>query len=316
MKNKLKTGAVLTCLSIGLLHIVNKCICTASTLNNMLFWGDGQTFHWRFGNIYYRKSGSGSPILLIHDLSPFSSSYEWHLLEEELAQKHTVYTLDLLGCGRSDKPNMTYTNYLYVQLITDFIQKVIGQKTDVAATGLSASFVVMACSTTPDLFSKLFLVNPESLGKLVSIPGKRSKIRKFLMEVPVIGTTVYHIMTRRENVEYLFTEKYFYNPFYVVSPMVHAYHEAAHRDDSHGKYLFSSISGNYVNINIAQALKHIDNSIVLLLGDHMEEAHEISAAYTQINPAIETVFLKNTKFLPQLESPQITSTNMSVFLES
>ena len=90
MKNKLKTGAVLTCLSIGLLHVVNKCICTASTLNNMLFWGDGQTFHWRFGNIYYRKSGSGSPILLIHDLSPFSSSYEWHLLEEELAQKHTV----------------------------------------------------------------------------------------------------------------------------------------------------------------------------------------------------------------------------------
>lgn len=123
MKNKLKTGAVLTCLSIGLLHVVNKCICTASTLNNMLFWGDGQTFHWRFGNIYYRKSGSGSPILLIHDLSPFSSSYEWHLLEEELAQKHTVYTLDLLGCGRSDKPNMTYTNYLYVQLNYRFYTK-------------------------------------------------------------------------------------------------------------------------------------------------------------------------------------------------
>ena len=50
-------------------------------------------------------------------------------------RKNTVYTLDLLGCGKSDKPNFTYTNFLYVQLVTDFINNVIGEKADVIVTG-------------------------------------------------------------------------------------------------------------------------------------------------------------------------------------
>ena len=53
--------------------------------------------------------------------------------------------MDLLGCGCSDRPKITYTNFLYVQLITDFIKAVIKQPTDVLTSGLSGSFAVMAC---------------------------------------------------------------------------------------------------------------------------------------------------------------------------
>ena len=65
---------------------------------------------------------------------------------KKLEKTNTVYTIDLLGCGRSDKPNITYTNYLYVQLIDNFIKDVIKEKTDVVATGSSVSFTVMACN--------------------------------------------------------------------------------------------------------------------------------------------------------------------------
>ena len=58
---------------------------------------------------------------LIHDLKPESSSYEWKRVVKALAKKHTVYTIDLLGCGYSDKPNITYTAYMYTQLLNDFI---------------------------------------------------------------------------------------------------------------------------------------------------------------------------------------------------
>ena len=30
-----------------------------------------------------------------------SSSVEWHKITKKLAKKYTVYTIDLLGCGRS-----------------------------------------------------------------------------------------------------------------------------------------------------------------------------------------------------------------------
>ena len=62
-------------------------------------------------------------MLLLHDLHCASSGREWQYIEDTLAQDHTVYTLDLLGCGRSDKPAITYTNFLYVQLIVTFIKQ-------------------------------------------------------------------------------------------------------------------------------------------------------------------------------------------------
>lgn len=88
----------------------------------------GKYYHWKYGNIYYTKSGKGKPVLLIHDLDPTASSYEWKAVTKKLAENHTVYAIDLLGCGRSEKPNMTYTNYLYVQLMNEFISNVINEK--------------------------------------------------------------------------------------------------------------------------------------------------------------------------------------------
>ena len=89
----------------------------------MLHISNDNYFEWRFGNIYYTKKGTGSPILLIHDTLPGASGYEWSKIEDELAIDHTVYTVDLLGCGRSDKSSITYTNFVYVQMISDFIKK-------------------------------------------------------------------------------------------------------------------------------------------------------------------------------------------------
>ena len=76
-------------------------------------------------------------------------------------QSH-IYTIDLLGCGNSDKPNLTYTNYLYVQLILDFIKDVIGEKTDVVSSGASSGILLMACSVQNDWIDKAVLVNPEN----------------------------------------------------------------------------------------------------------------------------------------------------------
>ena len=67
-------------------------------------------FNWKFGNISYKKYGSGKPILLIHELNCGASNMEWDRFYEELGQTNTVYMVDLLGCGLSDKPYITYTN--------------------------------------------------------------------------------------------------------------------------------------------------------------------------------------------------------------
>ena len=116
-----------------------------------------------------KKEGTGSPVLLIHDLNHYSSSMEWDKVIGTLSKEHTVYTIDLLGCGKSDKPAITYTCYLYVQLLTDFIRDIIGEKTDIVATGASASFVTAACQNIADQIDHIILVCPESTHALAKL---------------------------------------------------------------------------------------------------------------------------------------------------
>lgn len=313
MKRNLKTTILLSTISLGVLHIINHCITAASTVHSLLNRHSGKYYNWRFGNVYYKKCGSGSPLLLLHDINPSSSSYEWNELVRKLSNNHTVYTVDLLGCGRSDKPNITYTNFLYVQMISDFVKNVIGGKTDVAATGLTGSCVIMACHSNPELFNKIMLVNPESLEILSCVPGRNSKIRKFILELPVVGTAVYHLLTSRENIEYLFSEQYFYNPFKIQKKYSDLYHESAHLGQSGGKYLLSSMNGMYLNINITKALSEINTSIFIVYGKHCDDSQSIIKKYIEVNPSIEAEFIENAKMLPQLESPEELYEKMDIF---
>lgn len=166
---KLVTLSVLTTMSGAAIYFLNKTLDTAAVRKNLLASAEKEIFSWQFGDIFYTKKGTGTPMLLLHDLHCASSGREWQYIEDTLAKDHTVYTLDLLGCGRSDKPAITYTNFLYVQLIVTFIKQVIGCPTDVIASGLSGSFVVTACNTAPKCFGRIMMINPTDLAKLNKI---------------------------------------------------------------------------------------------------------------------------------------------------
>lgn len=302
-KHKLLTTSILFTLATGIIYVINRLVFATAVLKNLLKSSADNYYNWRFGKVYYKKKGHGSPVLLIHDLTVYSSAYEWNKVVNELAETHTVYAIDLLGCGRSEKPRITYTNYLYVQLIADFIKNVIGEKADVIASGYSGSFTVLASYTNPEFISKIILINPPSLASLNKVPSKRSKLYKFILEFPIFGTLIYNIKTCQSNIQLLFTEKYLYNPFSVTPEMVDTYYEAAHKSLSNSKFLLSSLVAGYTNNNITHALKEINQSVTILYCEGETNSEKIAESYTTCNPAIESCMLKHAKHLPQLETP-------------
>ena len=302
-KHKLLTTSILFALATGIIYVINRLVFATAVLKNLLKSSADNYYNWRFGKVYYKKKGHGSPVLLIHDLTVYSSAYEWNKVVNELAETHTVYAIDLLGCGRSEKPRITYTNYLYVQLIADFIKNVIGEKADVIASGYSGSFTILASYTNPEFISKIILINPPSLASLNKVPSKRSKLYKFILEFPIFGTLIYNIKTCQSNIQLLFTEKYLYNPFSVTPEMVDTYYEAAHKSLSNSKFLLSSLVAGYTNNNITHALKEINQSVTILYCEGENDSEKIAESYTTCNPAIESCMLKHAKHLPQLETP-------------
>lgn len=302
-KHKLLTAGVLFTAAAGVVHIVNHAIFTTATLKDLLKSSANNYYAWRFGKVYYKKKGHGSPLLLIHDLTVYSSAYEWNKVIDKLAENHTVYALDLLGCGRSEKPKITYTNFLYVQLISDFIKNVIREKTDIVASGFSGSFVLLACHNESELFGKLSLINPPSLSGLSKAPTKRNKLYKFILELPIFGTLIYNMKTCQSNIQLLLTEQYLYNPFLASAEIIDTYYEASHKGYGNARFLLSSIVGNYTNNNVTHALKDINNSIVIINGDAEAQREETKDSYLKCNPAIEYFNITKAKHLPQLENP-------------
>lgn len=301
-KNKLLTLLILSAGATAATAAINKFIQISATSKNLLSDPQSRCYKWRLGNIHYTKTGSGKPLLLIHDLNAYSSGYEWNQMVTRLSEDYTVYTLDLLGCGRSEKPNMTYTNYIYVQLISDFIKSEIGHRANVIAMGESASIPVMACANNPELFDQMMLINPLSLHDYSQMPGKMSRYYKIVVDIPVIGTLLYHIASSRQAIAEELTSKAFYNPYTVKSTWIDSYYESAHLGVS-PKSVYSSVRCNFTKCNIVNALKKINNSIYLVGGGAVDNIAEVMNEYKSYNPSVESMIIEETKLLPQLEAP-------------
>ncbi len=300
----LKKLVLFSCFTGGSMVMLNRWISRNANRKNLLKKGASYNYPWIHGDIYYTKIGNGPKnILLLHDAASHSSSYEWKQVAERLSDEYTVYALDLLGCGCSDKPAMTYTNFLYVQLIDSFIKDVIGGPAEIAAVGLSSSFAVMASAFNRENISKIYMVNPWSLKKLAAAPDYTSRLLGILMAVPVLGTSLYNAINCRSNLEYLLDEKSFYNPFKVRDRMIDAGYEAAHRDDGAGRYLLASLDGRYLNWNINKAVSQSRVPMTLIFGEKAPSADKIAKAYQKLNDQITVQSVENTKMYPHMEEP-------------
>lgn len=314
MKNKGKSIIILAGLVTVSIHIINRVQYSRATVKNVMACPENNYYEWRFGKIRYIKKGSGTPLLLLHDLTPGSSSYEYNKIIDTLAKNHEVYALDFLGYGMSDKPNMTFTNYLYVQLITDFIKTIIGKKTDIIASGDAAPISVMTCHNDPDVFNKMIFINPQSLYKLNQIPSKQTKFLKLLIDTPILGTFIYNLLTSKSSFEKTFREEYFFNPVKIDEKDILTYLEASHLPDYNSKYSFASYLGRYMNANIVHALKEINHSISIIAGEEKDDNHTIVENYEYYNGAIESIFIPQTKQLPHLEKPEEVLQHIGTFL--
>lgn len=285
-------------------HVINKLIFSSAVADMVTNINKKETYKWKFGNISYTISGEGSPLLLIHDLRSTSSSYEWKNVIKAFSKYHTVYAIDLLGCGYSDKPNITYTTYMYTQLINDFVIHVINKKTDVIATGDAAPLTIMAAYNNPLIFSKIMLINPQSIKKAMINPGKKTNFRRYLLNSPIIGTLIYNICMSRNRIHKYFTGSLFYNTKSVSPELINAYSENAHLYGSSAKFLYTSAVCHYTTANIARAVKELNNCIYIIYGRDEKNINSVLKEYTELNPAIELASIQDTRHLPHLENPQ------------
>ena len=315
LKKHIVRGVLFTGFLSATAILTNKLINYLSLKDNLLKVRNDSFYRWRFGSVFYNKKGSGKPLLLIHDTNVTSSAYEWHRIVDELAKTNTVYSIDLLGCGRSDKPDFTYTNFLYVQMISDFIKNVIGEKADVIATGISGTFAIASITHDNSLIDKVIMVNPRDLVDLAKIPTKRNKTTRYLISVPILGNLLFNFLVNRRSIRENFERKYYYDADKVVGDDIKVYHEASQKDFANSRYLYASIISRYLNANIIHHLQKTTNSVFIIVGKENRFYEEAAYRYQEVMPAIEIVELDGCSYLPQLENPRTFTEQVKLLLE-
>ena len=300
-----KSFAGLSVLAVGAMYLINQSVSDSATVKNILKPASGEYYKSKFGKIYYQVTGKGTtPLLLLHDAAPYSSAYEWKYLIDSLKADYKIYTIDLLGCGRSDKPGITYTNYLYVQLIRDFISNIIGQPTVLAASGLSASFAVTAARSDEELISSLIMINPHSLSFLKQVPDEKAKILRAIMSIPVLGTTVYNIFMNKRRLEYELMEDYFYNPFKVHKSFTDASYEAAHLSEGNGRFFLASLDGRFLFWDIERTFASLKQPVLLVYGEKLQNERVIARSYQKLKKNVSVCPILAGKMMPQIECPE------------
>lgn len=221
-------------------------------------------YPWIHGKVHYDKRGMGDPLVLVHNIYPGASWEEYERNVAPLARHFTVYSLDLLGFGDSDRPRFFFRAGTYAELIFDFIREEIGGSAYVVASGLSAAYVTKAVTWEDEWFRKLVLICPRSEPTGLDGPRWFAPLKRALMTVPPsAGSGFYETMTGDYELrEFLLTN--FHHTREVTAELVGRLQEHARRPGA--TFPYASLVTGYLDENILDTLPKIDVPVMLLWG--------------------------------------------------
>ncbi|HWP40359.1 MAG TPA: alpha/beta fold hydrolase [Tepidisphaeraceae bacterium] len=216
------------------------------------------------GQIAYDKRGLGDPLLLVHGIYPGASHEEFHRNLRPLSDHFTIYAIDLLGFGDSEKPNITYTAQLYEHLLRDFIIEVIGQATHVMASGTSCGPATALAVYNHALVGKLVLIDPgneKAAGQ--HPPTVAARLQQFLLGRLSMGVGLYETMSSRYELKQFLRTRYS-NPRHVTDQRVAELHERASR--RHAMYPYISYLTGHLATDVIRWLRYVPNQVLILWG--------------------------------------------------
>jgi pimeloyl-ACP methyl ester carboxylesterase len=114
---------------------------------------------WQTRYTYVRATAieAGPPLLLVHGFG--ASIGHWRHNLADLSQHHTVYALDLLGFGASQKAAETYQTTLWLDQIYDFWRTFIGQPIVLVGNSLGSSVCLAIAAAHPEMVAGLVMLN-------------------------------------------------------------------------------------------------------------------------------------------------------------
>ena len=274
--------------------------------------GDEGTFRWRGHKVFYTRRGTGSPLLLVHSIHAAASSFEWREVVDALAANHTVYTIDLVGFGLSDRPRARYTARFYIGLIGDFAAQVIGKPCVLVASSLSAAYAIVLGARDPGRFPALVLIQPTGLVLLHEAPSTGGDTARFAFETPVVGTALFNGLVSKRSLRY-YLERIYWDDSLVTEELIDAYFCTSHQLGA--KFAPAAFVAGHLNLDVRRALRRLAQPALLVWGEHASETPvEEARGFLTAKPDLDVAIFDHSGDLPHDERPGDFIETVNAFL--
>lgn len=163
--------------------------------------------------IRYNVIGGGPPVLLVHGW--LQSSRVWEALAGRLAQRFTVYTLDLEGFGESDKPLSGYGVRYGSRLLYAFCAHFGLTRTSVVGHDVGGAMVAKLAADHPDVVGRLVLVSTPADDDQIDLPTPL-----WLATLPLVGGLFYTLGRAFRPLRELWLRPFVVDPDYLTDEVV------------------------------------------------------------------------------------------------
>ena len=242
--------------------------------------------------IRYRVSGGGPPVLLVHGW--ISSGRIWERLANRLAQRFTVYSLDLSGFGESDKPISGYGVRYGSRLLYAFCAHFGLTRAAVVGHDIGGAMAVKLAADHPDVVGRLVLVSTPAEEDQMDLPTFL-----WLATLPVVGPLFYSLGSYLRPLRRLWMRPFVSDPQDLTGEVI---------DDS-GMATPASMSKTLSvarrELSRSRLLRQagiIKVPVLVIVGEEDQIVDPQAASdWARALPTIEIVLVENAGHLPMLE---------------
>ncbi|MEM7034448.1 MAG: alpha/beta fold hydrolase, partial [Chloroflexota bacterium] len=111
----------------------------------------------------YWVMGDGPPVILVHGILRFAE--EWMLNLATLAQNYRVYVPDLIGHGKTDKPEIDYRFDQLTGFLNDFMETMGIERATLVGHSMGGGICLGHTLLHPEKVDKLILVSSAGFGR-------------------------------------------------------------------------------------------------------------------------------------------------------
>ncbi|MBD2666900.1 hypothetical protein B6N60_01718 [Richelia sinica FACHB-800] len=256
----------------------------------------------------YAHHQSATPLILLHGFG--ASIGHWRHNLEVLGETHTVYALDMLGFGASEKAVANYSVELWVEQVYEFWQTFIRQPVILVGNSNGSLISLVAAATHPDMVKGIVMMSlPDPSIEQEAIPVFLQPLVTAIKRVVASGVILKPIFyfVRKPSVLRRWAALAYANPEAITDELIDIL--AGPPQDRGSARAFSALFKATIGMNFSPSVKKILPNLtipMLLIWGQKDRfvPPALASQFAQYNEKLELLYLQDVGHCPHDEAPE------------